>query len=344
VVRVTRGKVGTVGAKLRYPARLLNLAGLKLAYALGLKRVPLPVSIDVEPNNTCNFLCPHCQVPHWNKASCCMDEESFERILDQLPNLVRIKLQGMGEPLLNKYLVELLSAGEARGITMSFFTNGSICSQELATRLAGLNDTEITFSIDGASAEVFEKIRVGGAFDRVIDNVGKFTRARDDRTQPVLSAWTVVTKENVHELPRIVRLAKSLGLDRITIQTFLSDWGKESMRRQTDDSKVDPDSRPVAEALAKARIAARDCGIDVRIAYNDFYSKKRKCVWPWTGAFIAANGDVVPCCIIADSDTVKLGNVFETPFAKIWNSKAYRDFRERIKKHDLPDYCRNCYR
>ena len=342
--RFARGRIGALGAKPKYPIRLFNYLAVKLAYRFGWIRVPfLPVTLDIEPNNTCNFRCPHCQVPYWSKPASYLDEERFAAILRQAPHLVRIKLQGMGEPLLNKHLVGMLKLGEGRGVSMSFFSNGSVLADETAAALAGLDDTEITFSLDGASKETFEKIRAGGTFERTIENMKRLVAARGARREPVLSGWTLATRENIGELARIVRLAKDIGLDRLTIQTFLSDWGKEDMKARTDERKIDQDSEALAAAVAEAERTAREIGFDLGISRNDYYTRRRKCVWPWTGAYIAANGDVVPCCIIADSDTVKMGNVFERDFAEIWNSPAYREFRKRIRNHDLPGYCRNCY-
>ncbi|NIO29815.1 MAG: radical SAM protein [Candidatus Latescibacteria bacterium] len=341
---ITDIKIGALGARLWDFRKVLNYIGIKLASRFKWKKVPfLPVAIDIEPNNTCNFECPHCQVTHWSKPSFYLDEKGFARILDQFPNLVRVKLQGMGEPLLNSNLFAMLEAGEKRGAAMSFFTNGSICTQKIADRLVRLSNTQIAFSIDGATPEVFEKIRVGGRFSKVLENIERLIRTRVGKKQPEIVGWTVVTRDNVHELPAIVRLAKQLGLDQLTVQTFLSNWGKKSMESFTDSIKVETVSERFGKSIEEAKQAAAECGLAVTVTYHDRYSRKRKCAWPWTSAYIAANGDVVPCCILADSETVKMGNVFENDFIEIWNSRVYRDFRERIRKHDLPDYCKNCY-
>jgi radical SAM protein with 4Fe4S-binding SPASM domain len=226
---------------------------------------------------------------------------------------------------------------------MSFFSNASVLTDETAASLAALNDTEITFSLDGASKETFERIRAGGKFEKVIENMRRLVAARGAKRDPILSGWTLATTENIGELALVVRLAKDIGLDRLTIQTFLSDWGKNDMKTRTDAHKVGQDSEALSASVREAEAAAREVGLDLEISRNDYYSRRHKCVWPWTSAYIAANGDVVPCCIIADSDTAKMGNVFERDFAEIWNSTAYREFRRRIRNHDLPDYCRNCY-
>jgi radical SAM protein with 4Fe4S-binding SPASM domain len=345
MARFANGRIGALGAKPRYPLRLVSYLAAKLVCRLGWLRAPfLPAALDIEPNNTCNFKCPHCQVPYWNKPAAHLDEERFARILRQAPDLVRIKLQGMGEPLLNRHLAGMLRLGESRGVSMSFFSNGSVLTDETAATLAGLKDTEITFSLDGATKETFERIRAGGTFEKVIGNIGRLVAARGSRRAPVISGGTLATAENVGELARVVRLAKEIGLDRLTIQTFLSDWGKEEMKARTGAHKVAQDSEALAAAVRDAEETARAIGFDLRISRGDYYSRRRKCVWPWTGAYIAANGDVVPCCIVADADTAKMGNVFERDFAEIWNSPAYRELRRRIRSRDLPGYCRNCYR
>ncbi len=343
MMRETR--IGGILRRLSRPSRVLNYVGTRMALFFKWERVPfLPTALDVEPNNTCNFKCPHCQVTHWDKERSFLDEASFSRILDQLPRLVRVKLQGMGEPLLNKQIVSMLKMGEARGLSMNTTSNASLLRTEIAEQLATLNSTEIIFSIDGATAETFEKVRVGSKFEKVMNNIRAFAEIRGTRRQPVIAGWTVITRDNVHELADIVRLAKELGLDHITMQTFLSDWGKKEMETHTTPVKVEFDSDALARAIADAKETGAREDIDVRIASYDYYTSRNKCPWPWTGAFIAANGDVVPCCIVADSDVVKMGNVFETSFAEIWNSPAYRQLRRDIASDELPDYCRTCYR
>jgi radical SAM protein with 4Fe4S-binding SPASM domain len=327
-----------------HPARIKDLIGVKLAYSLRSKRVPcLPVAIDIEPNNTCNFKCAHCQVTYWDKKPAYFDRDTFVRVLNQIPNLIKVKLQGMGEPLLNKQLIPMLQAGEERGILMHFHTNGSMGSVEKHQELVKLQRTHITYSIDGATAETFEKVRPGSRFTKIVDNILNLTKLRNRGSKLLLSAWTVVTQKNIHELPQIVQLSKKLGLDYIAIQPHLTNWGKAEMTDRTDGIQVTTESDLFADKIAEARSIAAAEGIDLTINQSNRFSKQHPCHWAWKSTYIAANGDVVPCCVVADADVVKMGNVFEQDFKEIWNSPAYQELRSRIASHDLPDYCKHCY-
>ena len=61
---------------IRSPRSGLDWVGTRVAYALRWKKVPfLPVAIDIEPNNTCNFKCTHCQVTYWDKKPAYFDRD-----------------------------------------------------------------------------------------------------------------------------------------------------------------------------------------------------------------------------------------------------------------------------
>jgi radical SAM protein with 4Fe4S-binding SPASM domain len=95
--------------------------------------------------------------------------------------------------------------------------------------------------------------------------------------------------------------------------------------------------------LTKAKAEAERFALPLEIKTEDKYSRDERCRWPWKSAYIASNGDVVPCCIFADADVVNMGNVFEKDFATLWSSEKYQGLRRRIREYDLPTYCKGCY-
>ena len=303
----------------------------------------LPASIDVEPVNYCNFRCHHCQVTHWNKEKKSLTVESLATLLKQFPHLKNIKLQGMGEPLLNKHFFELVELCQDKGIKVSFTTNGSLCDEKLNERLAQIRDLDVVFSLDGATAKTFESIRIGSHFEQIKKNIRNLVNKRGDNKTISIRAWTTITNKNMAELTDIVRLAKNLGLDRITLQPFLTNWGKNEMGVINNPMRINMGSGSVKEKMCEAEELAEEIGIECSINTSDSYSSKKKCIFPWRGGYIASNGDVLPCCILADSNTEKMGNIFENDFSVIWNSKKYQDLRRRIKTGAIPDYCKGCY-
>jgi radical SAM protein with 4Fe4S-binding SPASM domain len=326
------------------PLRALNFLGVSIAYKLRSKKViALPVEMDIEPSNTCNFKCGHCQVTYWDKQPAALTRDTFIQILDLIPHVARVKLQGMGEPLLNKNLISMLQAGEERGIKMFFHTNGSIGDPEKAAQLVKLKNTHVIYSIDGATAETFERVRPGSRFDRIIENILTLTKLKDPKSKLSVSAWSVITQNNIKELPQIVQLAKRIGLNQIVIQPQLTNWGKDKMLIHTDEIQVETESDLFTTKLAEAQAIATDEGIDLSVNESNRFTRQSPCSCAWKNAYIAANGDVVPCSVIADADVVKMGNVFETDFKEIWNSPAYQLLREQITNHDLPEYCKHCY-
>ena len=82
---------------------------------------------------------------------------------------------------------------------------------------------------------------------------------------------------------------------------------------------------------------------NIEICKGKNLSRENKCKWPWSSTFIATNGEVVPCCVISDPNIVSFGNIFEEDFRKIWNNEHYRTLRKRIKDHNIPFYCSDCY-
>lgn len=319
-------------------------AGIRIAYGLQLSRVPfLPVSLDIEPNNTCNFRCGHCQRTHWDKPQRYLSIEEFEGIIRQFPNLASVKIQGMGEPLMNESLMKMLESGEMAGLAMTFFTNGMLCSDKTARKLVRRNDLLISFSVDAATPELFQKIRIGGDIQKIRTNIKNIVKLRGQCKQPEIRIWTVIMRENLRELSQIVLLAKEAGVDSIAMQPFVTGWGKASMEAVVAPMRVQVSEEDVGRAIDAARRTATGCGIKLEIMDCVLRSSKNPCDWPWRSAFIAVNGDVLPCCQIADAAVVKMGNIFEQSFKEIWNNKAYRALRRQIRNHDLPEFCKPCY-
>ena len=335
-------KLWTVSKRcIKNPLVLLNYIGVLAAGRIKPAVMPFhPISIDVEPTGRCNFKCRFCQVPSMDRHVPDLTLGNFKKILAEFPYVLRVKIQGMGEPLLNNELFEIISYMKSRSIYTFFTTNGSLLTDTNSRKVLASGVDEIYISLDGATRETFESIRTGGVFEQVTGNIRRLASMRS-KGRPLLNAWTVATRTNAGELMNIIRLAGELGLDGIIIQQDISFWGKPEFRSRYHDESVTQGD--MDNILDNARALAEELGIGFSLHRSDSYSASSQCMWPWKSTYVSADGYIIPCCVRADPQLLNFGNILETPFRKIWNGPEYRNLRKSIKSNKVWDYCKDCY-
>jgi len=301
----------------------------------------LPYVLDIEPTTYCNFKCQMCHVSDPDFKHQHMSFDLFKKIIDENPQLIKIKLQGMGEPLLCPDFFKMAEYARKKGVLVQTTTNGSMLIEENIQKLIHAKLTSIGVSLDGASAETFEGIRGGSNFNKVVAGVGELAKAlKQAGSKTVLRAWTVVQKKNIHEAEQIVGLAAQLGFDAIVFQTHLSNWGKQAWSDKMDGITAE-NSTLNRQGLVEI---GKKKGINVSFYQGDVYSKQKPCIWPWHTAYVSADGFLVPCCILGDSSVKNFGNLNQQSIAVFWNSLEYSEFRAIHNSMRIPDYCMNCYR
>ena len=325
---------------LRFPLRAVNMARLKLGLRRKSVRVPvLPSVLDIEPTTTCNLKCKMCQVPMGYLGNFHLGLDDFKNIIDQLPHLLRIKLQGMGEPFLNRYFFEMVDYACSRGITVGTTTNGMLVDEKKCRAIIDSGLDEIYFSLDGATRETFEEIRAGAEFEVVIANIKRLLEMKGGSSKPIVGVWFVGMKSNIRELPDLVRLCQELGVQRLAVQVDMCAWGKDDLDRTLDAYRLEPAD---LDYVHRARALAAEQQLEF-IVNEEKLPPGRLCDWPWYSAYVTAESKVVPCCFIADAKVVNFGSLKDQSFKDIWNSPAYQAFRQAHLEGDIPAYCRRCY-
>ena len=94
-----------------------------------------PVCLYLETTNRCNLLCTTCPRTYADlEPEADMSWELFTRIVDQVPNIARVVLHGVGEPMLVKELPRMVRYLKARGAYVLFNTNGTVLTREEGSR------------------------------------------------------------------------------------------------------------------------------------------------------------------------------------------------------------------
>jgi radical SAM protein with 4Fe4S-binding SPASM domain len=304
----------------------------------------LPVTMDIEPTTGCNFRCTMCQVSSPNFESKNMDLETFKKIILQNKQLIKIKLQGMGEPLVNKYIYEMISFAKNHGVATEIICNGSMLSKKNIDYLLNNKLAKLTISIDGATKEVFEKIRVKSNFNEVISNSKNFYNSiKNKLIRPEFSAWSTIQRDNFDQIEEIASLAKEVGFDNLTYQLFLTGWGKEEWEKVNNEKNINYKDQKIKSIFDNVIKKYSDKNFKIGVFEENLLNFNKKCSWPWNSAYLSAKGNVVPCCIVGDPLVVNMGNINDKSFIDIWKSEEYQKLRNNISNNRLDDFCKNCY-
>jgi MoaA/NifB/PqqE/SkfB family radical SAM enzyme len=324
---------------------------------------PLPKEIQVEVTGACNLACKMCLVryrPKLGRREGAMCFHTFKRIVDDVPELEKITLQGLGEPLLAPDLFQMIEYAAGRGIRMGFNTNGTLLTAECAERLVGAGLDWLHVSVDGATAETYEDIRHGANFGRVRANVVALveTMRRLGADKPTICVVFVAMRRNVRELPALVRLVDEWGVGRLWVQNLshsFDDTDPDGSYREIrlyaeHEALWGEGDRAVAEqAFAAARALAGELGVELRLPRLEEPAETQRrpgapgCHWPFQSAYVTHDAKVQPCCMVMGSDRAVLGDAERDGFAAVWSGDGYTDFRRRLLgTEEPPDVCRGC--
>lgn len=307
----------------------------------------LPVKLDIENVSRCNFRCTMCQVSDWHKGTRAKDLslESFKRIIDEQYGLVEIKLQGMGEPLLQRDdFIEMIKYARRLHIWVRTTTNASLLHlRDNYKKLVDADPNEIQISIDGATKETFEGIRRQSNFEQVVENcktINAYCREKGVRRTKM---WVVVQKQNVCEAYLLLDLAHEMGFEDLVYSVDLNFWGQQSWQEANSAVAAEGEMSPeLCEDLVErgARLGMR---VSFWIIMDKFSTRSPDtlCPWPFERAFVSSDERVVPCCMIANPEVSDLGDARD--FTATWHAGAYEDFRQSHLDGRVPDVCKSCY-
>lgn len=299
-----------------------------------------PLIVKIEPTIFCNLRCTHCDRTFWDKPNMAMDFDHFKIVIDKMPFIASINLQGLGEPTLNKDIFNMVKYAKSKGMEIGFFSNATLINDKVANNIVESGLDYINISLDGASKEVYEKIRVGAHYDRVIENIKRLVAVRGNKEKPHIAIWFVGLESNYHEVPNLVKLAKELGINHVNVQSAHS-WGKSYMKDKTVG--VNQKMKDAVSILREADKIAKQLGI--KLTYStvfDTMQTKRGCKAPWLTAYVSVDGFVTPCCMQAsDPRVINFGNIYSQTFNEIWNSQGYQEFRHELKT-GMPKVCVGC--
>lgn len=289
-----------------------------------------PYMLQIEPSSRCNLACPACPVGRneLGRPKRDMTLEQFKGIIDsQRRWLLLAVLWDWGEPFANPQLPEMIRYAADAGIQTVTSTNAHyLGNKDYVAAILKSGLTTLIVAIDSLHDADYRSYRVGGRLERALEGLRMLVAMkRELGSSTRINLRMVVMRNNEKEIARLRRFARKAGADQFTVKTMNPGCGDVAM-----DAELVPLNPKLRRFMYRKNSWER---IPVEAPCNRVM----------TMANIFSNGDVVPCCYDYDS-SLKIGNAFETPFADIWMSPAYREVRRRINEErpSLPR-CRNCH-
>jgi MoaA/NifB/PqqE/SkfB family radical SAM enzyme len=166
-----------------------------------------PLFIAWQLNSACNLGCLHCCEEAGHSMP---DEMTREQALDFCEQIAELNIPYMaisgGEPLLCPHIFDVCDSIRGHNISLKIETNGEFIDEKTALKLTDLKLRSVQISLDGATAETHERLRVEGDWDKAIQAC-KYLVKNGGNTEIVF----VPTKFNIHEVGDVIDLAYSLG-------------------------------------------------------------------------------------------------------------------------------------
>lgn len=323
-------------------------AGSKGGPAPSLKRTEFgshelyyPLLSEIAMTYRCQLSCRFC----YAGSSCSKKAHGPEMTIEEIERVITVIAEDAhcptlsftgGEPTLRfDDLSRAIGFARSAKLRTNLITNGQVLSDPAKADIlaaAGLNAAQV--SIEGADEDAHDSLTcVPGSFKRTVAAVKNLK----ERGIHVHTNSTISTA-NVDSVYRLPEMLAGLGLKYFSVNMVI----KTGSANLNDDLAIGYEE--IGEKMAVLAENARKAGI--RLVW---YSPTPYCLFnPVTAGLgskscgaasgllsVSPSGEVLPCSSFSGS----LGNILKKSFARIWDSRAAKYFRN---KEFIPPVCKKC--
>ena len=294
------------------------------------KVLPLrtPYTIAIDPCNLCNFKCNFCAmqvneeiVPY---KKCIMSMELFTKIIDDIScfedKLKVLRINGQGEPLLNRNFSKMVKYAKQKGVAdwIETITNGSMLEPMINKELVDSGIDRIRISIEALDAEGYRNIAgVQVDIDKMIHNIEDLYKRSRGKMEIYIKTVNV-SEETEKKRKQFYEMFGNIcaQIFEYNVIPLWSDFDK----------------------LNKTYSINKEVGVHGQVVKNVDI-----CPYPFYSFIINADGEVTLCC--ADwKRRIVIGDARKQSVVDIWNSEEYKHFLKKMlaQKRQSFDMCKKC--
>ena len=287
------------------------------------KKTKFPNTVILELVNRCDLECVMCYQGFRNDAKkSTLDEKLLDKIFSEFKkNKLNSLMLSASEPLLYKNIGDVLErAREAEIMDIFIFTNGTLLNEKNAKILLNSPLTRLFVSIDGATKETYDKVRVPvgkglykkNRLELLEKNILRFIDLRNKKKVglPLVRTSFVALKQNKEEIDMFIKKWQPI-VDHVDIQKNVVPFFElDEMKELEETTKNDN-------------------------------NKKYQCHEPWGQVSIYSDGTVAPCCTTFGRN-LPIGNMHNQTLEEIWNGEKMSKIRQGFKENKPHLVCKTC--
>lgn len=305
-------------------------------------------SLTITLTNKCNLNCLDCEARRYDWE---MPMQAVKEIIELFPYLEYIMWQG-GEVFLMGYFQDILDeAKRYPNMKQLIVTNAMLLSENIIEKLVLQPELVLAISVDGTTKDIYENIRRGAKFDRLIENIKLINLLRKRyNSNTRLHLNVTVMRSNYHQLLDFIEFAREHGFYSILLRPVQGnrDSGENIFMHQNSE-----EMRFINGVIDEVNARARRYRIildnrlprpSTPLEENTGGDKKTKntkllCYAPWQRLYISWGGNVYPDCMCVWPHDKGIANIKSDPLKVIWNNKDMQTYREKIIDNDFRDLC-----
>ena len=312
---------------------------------------PVPRYVEIEVTTICPRKCVMCEHTYWkDQEERHLKFDEFKHVLSQFPRLRWLHLTGEGSAFTNPDYTKMLEYAKSKDICVYLVDSFDHIPESAIEKLIDLKIEGVYISLDAATKQTYERLRIGCDFDRAMGNIRRFIELKRQKRSilPEISFRYIVMKPNVHEMPAVLDLIASLGPRSLLGEGGRVDFVGNLEFPEVKDLSIYELPKPVLEEVIQKT---------KKYKLNTFLSHTEPTTNPpieqcicWLEPYIFMGGYVIPCCNILMSNRRtalrehSFGNIFKNSMKEIWDSERYKKFRATLNDphKKVPFLCTLC--
>lgn len=309
-----------IGKRMLYGVRNLFLR----TFNKGIK----PLGIWFEVTDRCNSRCKHCNI--WKKKSSenPLTLEEIEKCLNSpLFSEIKTIINSGGEPILREDIEEIISVEHAifPHAELELSTNGLMPERmlEIVERMLKKDiPLGVGISLDGIGEKHDLQRGVKNNFVKVDMLLRELVLMRDRYKKVTPSIGFVLSQDTINSYEEVKNYAMKMKVP-LTVQ-----WYNISTFYNNVEKKPSITDKEKEKMLQIIKSLPLDPLNELWIGWLKGKPINFKCFASYTFFVLKCNGDIVPCLNLWD---LKMGNIREDNFDKIWHSHKSKKARRCVK-------------